>query len=377
MSVLTHISVCVAVQIFACQNAVALEELSKAKKECINLNNKAVNLMNKNNYSSAIDLLRVVVKKDPQYSIARSNLILVLRLKAEQSLIQKEYKDALILLEEALYWAPQDKQIQERLDQSISGLKMNPDDHETRMLLARRARARLDKKGALAELRMAQKIKFEKSTKNEIEKLKRSLGLKVKKSKESQTEKPDIDFAPYMADLQRRIKRAWFPPKHFESKRIVVEFKTLSDGTVKDLKLIQSSGDSLTDEYALRAVTSASPFPVLPTGAPEEVSIQFTFDYNTFASGNLPSSTKTPVSHLKTSEKFGLKITGKEKEQLELWQTELIENPNAIETRKKIAEMFFKHNDRQVALFLLEEGINILPQYQELKFQMDKFKEHK
>ena len=31
------------------------------------------------------------------------------------------------------------------------------------------------------------------------------------------------DYKPYMLDLQRRIKRAWFPPKGDESKKVVVE----------------------------------------------------------------------------------------------------------------------------------------------------------
>src|SRR5262249_40091037 len=35
----------------------------------------------------------------------------------------------------------------------------------------------------------------------------------------------EIDFGSYLADMQRRIKRAWFPPKGNESKRISLKFK--------------------------------------------------------------------------------------------------------------------------------------------------------
>ena len=51
----------------------------------------------------------------------------------------------------------------------------------------------------------------------------------------------DIDFGPYMTDLQRRIKRAWFPPKGNESKRVVVIFKVHKGGELSNLRLDHSS----------------------------------------------------------------------------------------------------------------------------------------
>ena len=95
----------------------------------------------------------------------------------------------------------------------------------------------------------------------------------------------DIDFGPYMADLQRRIKRAWFPPKGNESKRVMVVFKVHRNGTMSNLRLARSSGLAIADQAALKAVTNAAPFRPLPAGAPEDVDIQFTFDYNVFKSG--------------------------------------------------------------------------------------------
>lgn len=95
----------------------------------------------------------------------------------------------------------------------------------------------------------------------------------------------DIDFGPYMADLQRRIKRAWFPPKGNESKRVMVVFKVHRNGTMSNLRLGRSSGLAIADQAALKAVTNAAPFRPLPSGAPDDVDIQFTFDYNVFQSG--------------------------------------------------------------------------------------------
>jgi TonB family protein len=96
----------------------------------------------------------------------------------------------------------------------------------------------------------------------------------------------DVDSGPYMPDLQRRIKRAWFPPKGSESKRVVVQFKVHADGAVENLKIDQSSGSLACDHAALQAVKDAAPLRQLPQGAPENVDIQFTFDYNVFNGGH-------------------------------------------------------------------------------------------
>lgn len=95
----------------------------------------------------------------------------------------------------------------------------------------------------------------------------------------------DVDFGPYMADLQRRIKRAWFPPKGSESKRVMVVFKVHRNGTMSDLRLTKGSGDKAADQAAKKAVENAAPFRPLPKGAPPDVDIQFTFDYNVFKKG--------------------------------------------------------------------------------------------
>jgi TonB family protein len=95
----------------------------------------------------------------------------------------------------------------------------------------------------------------------------------------------DVDFGPYMADLQRRIKRAWFPPKGNESKRVVVIFKVHKGGELSNLRIGTSSGVAIADNAALKAVENAAPFRPLPAGASDDVDIQFTFDYNVFTGG--------------------------------------------------------------------------------------------
>jgi len=104
----------------------------------------------------------------------------------------------------------------------------------------------------------------------------------AKPGRPSLSAQKDVDFGPYMADLQRRIKRAWFPPKGNESKRVQVVFKIHTNGTMSNLRLVGTSGAAIADQAALKAVQNAAPFRNLPEGAPPDVDIQFTFDYNVF-----------------------------------------------------------------------------------------------
>lgn len=90
----------------------------------------------------------------------------------------------------------------------------------------------------------------------------------------------DVDFGPYMADLQKRIKKAWSPIKGTHSRHSKVSFKVHSDGSSSDLKMVKSTGDANADTLDLQAVADASPFRPLPSGAPEVVDIEFTFDYH-------------------------------------------------------------------------------------------------
>jgi TonB family protein len=118
----------------------------------------------------------------------------------------------------------------------------------------------------------------------------------VSKSSESE----DVDFGPYMANLQRSIKKHWFPPKGNESKRVVVVFDVLADGTALNAKIQRSSGVPQADKAALKAINDGSPYAALPAGAPKSVAIEFSFDYNVImdheANGRTPAKEREDES---------------------------------------------------------------------------------
>lgn len=86
----------------------------------------------------------------------------------------------------------------------------------------------------------------------------------------------DIDFGPYMAEAQRRIKRNWKPPAGVHSVQVL--FKVHADGKISDVHLKNMVGDVVKDIAAMKAVMDTK-LPPLPEGSPENVDIQMTFDW--------------------------------------------------------------------------------------------------
>jgi TonB family protein len=93
----------------------------------------------------------------------------------------------------------------------------------------------------------------------------------------------DVDFGPYMAELQRRVKRNWIPPEQGNSRRSVLRFSISRNGEISNLKVGKSSGNPDSDAAAMDAVRRAAPFRTLPAGYKgRNIDIQFTFDINVF-----------------------------------------------------------------------------------------------
>lgn len=93
------------------------------------------------------------------------------------------------------------------------------------------------------------------------------------------------DFSSYLAEMEKKIKKAWFPPRGSESKKIIVKFKLNRQGEVQTVRLGSSSGVAMADEAATTAVKNAGPFGTLPKGSDDIVDIRFTFDYNVQGGG--------------------------------------------------------------------------------------------
>jgi TonB family protein len=91
----------------------------------------------------------------------------------------------------------------------------------------------------------------------------------------------DVDYGPFMADLQKRISRNWIPPRGMESRKMVLLFYVRHNGEVTRIDIKKSSGDRETDHSAIEAVQVSAPFMPLPSQIQEDLlPVEFTFDYN-------------------------------------------------------------------------------------------------
>lgn len=109
--------------------------------------------------------------------------------------------------------------------------------------------------------------------------------VSIKNPLKPKSHRTDAEAGPYLADLRRKIRACWKPPKGMESRRILVAFKVHHDGKTSDLSLVKSSGIPAADQAALKAVLDAAPFSEFPSGFPSSLDLQFAFDYNVFTGG--------------------------------------------------------------------------------------------
>jgi TonB family protein len=80
-----------------------------------------------------------------------------------------------------------------------------------------------------------------------------------------------VDFGPYMKRLRVTVEDHWFPlipevalPPMMKKGVVVIEFAIMQDGTIKDARVVASSGDLALDRAAYGALLNASPVPRLP-----------------------------------------------------------------------------------------------------------------
>ena len=80
-----------------------------------------------------------------------------------------------------------------------------------------------------------------------------------------------VDFNPYLQRIVYDTERAWWPiipeiarPPLNKQGRVLIRFKIMKDGSVKEMKLEGPSGDVSLDRAAWGGILGASPFPQLP-----------------------------------------------------------------------------------------------------------------
>jgi TonB family protein len=95
----------------------------------------------------------------------------------------------------------------------------------------------------------------------------------------------DWDFAPYMLAMKRAVERHLYPPYAFTHMGVVsgdnlIRFIVSPDGSIKDLRILDSNAHFSLDRASVRAIEAAAPFLPLPRNFPEdflEVTAHFSY----------------------------------------------------------------------------------------------------
>lgn len=328
-----------------------LADPKRTASEIIDLNNKGVNLLNKNNYDAAIELLTEAVAKDPQYPMARCNLSIALNNKALA--IQNTPEEALHCIEKALFLDPENITTQHNADGLIRMLSLDPNSPADRINLGFKALSRNEYDCAFAEFASAIALSKHRA-KNEEKNQNSDLDNK-KLGKEPDFEKMEMNkietgdsqdfYKAYMNNLGRDIKKHWFPPRSSDCERVVLRFKIDKNGKADNISVIKCTSGAQVGP-AIEAVKNGSPFdrPL------SKVDIQFTFSYNVFSGGGMGKPSSRVPSNFKRN---GAKI--------EHMKSKLTKQPNSIQLRIKLARLLVKVDEIDKAIAVLEEGHRLFP----------------
>ena len=89
-------------------------------------------------------------------------------------------------------------------------------------------------------------------------------------------------FGWYRDLLEQRVAQKWrtedVDPRLQTAPPVIVTFDLLRSGAIRDVRVLQSSGNLALDRSAQRAIYEASPFPALPQGYERDAArIEFWF----------------------------------------------------------------------------------------------------
>jgi TonB family protein len=86
---------------------------------------------------------------------------------------------------------------------------------------------------------------------------------------------PDPKYQDYFNQLRERIKAKWIYPREAGDRgiggQLLIEFHIAKDGRLQYIELRRSSGVEILDDYAIRAIQLADPYPPVPDAIAKRV----------------------------------------------------------------------------------------------------------
>jgi len=90
-------------------------------------------------------------------------------------------------------------------------------------------------------------------------------------------------FAGYAAQIRTLVAQQWrtldVDPRLQKPPAVIAAFDLMRDGSIRNLRYVQKSGNSTLDNSVLRAIQDAAPFPPIPPGFEKDYAkVEFTFE---------------------------------------------------------------------------------------------------
>lgn len=139
----------------------------------------------------------------------------------------------------------------------------------------------------------------------------------------------------FLSVMSRKIKAAWKPPRSLYSYSANVGFEVTDHGLVKEVHIVDSSGNTANDEAAIEAVKNAQPFADINSKADDDqLNLSFKFDYN-YHQGKESATSKNNKESDSTSTSPGTEAAAESKAKVNQEKKKLDQILKTIEEIKK------------------------------------------
>ncbi len=155
----------------------------------------------------------------------------------------------------------------------------------------------------------------------------------------------------FMHALKIQLTKCWFPPKNEGDRKMVLRFRLNSKGEVESSAIEKASGSACFDKAAVDALY-AEPFKPAVDGKIPKLDIVFTF--------SVSANDNSKCVELKKGLRSQAYL-GDERININNETENLQANPSSVSSRLALVADLLRQGSREEAVFLLEEGITLLP----------------
>jgi colicin import membrane protein len=157
-----------------------------------------------------------------------------------------------------------------------SGVTMETTDRVAKEIERMRAISALAKLKKRKEQEAAQEREADETVESAIESIRKNRRIDISRTMNTAGSRPSSDIDAYSALVRQQILEEWIHIKVDSNLEAIISFHVDRSGIVSSIKTVKSSGNSLFDRSAVKAIKKASPLP--PPAVEDEIEIKFHYE---------------------------------------------------------------------------------------------------